>query len=161
MAERRTRLVSAARALPRPDEILALVRQRLDAAASRLGQALKANTREHGARLGRISPRLGLAPLRVLIASERRSLELSGQRAARAIAGLLTLRHQRLAAVTKLADSLSYRSVLRRGFALVRDGTGQPVYAAAGVQHGQALRLEFADGEVSVREDSPEQGRLL
>jgi exodeoxyribonuclease VII large subunit len=56
---------------------------------------------------------------------------------------------------------LSYRSVLRRGFALVRDGTGQPVYAAAGVQHGQALRLEFADGEVSVREDSPEQGRLL
>jgi hypothetical protein len=29
------------------------------------------------------------------------------------------------------------------------------------VRQWQALRLEFADGEVNVREDSPKQGRLL
>ena len=161
MAERQTRLGAAARALPRPDEILALVRQRFDSAAGRLAQALKANTREHAARLGRVAPRLSLAPLRTLIASESRSLELSGRRAAQALAGLIALRRQRLEGVAKLVDSLSYRSVLRRGFALVRDESCQPVHAAAGVSPGQALRLEFADGDVRVREDSPRQGRLL
>ena len=40
-------LKSAARALPRPDELLALARQRFDSAAGRLVQALQANTREH------------------------------------------------------------------------------------------------------------------
>jgi hypothetical protein len=35
------------------------------------------------------------------------------------------------------------------------------VHRAADIGHWQALRLEFADGEAAVREDSPKQGRLL
>lgn len=161
MSERQTRLTASARALPRPDEILALVRQRFDGAAGRLTQALKANTREHAARLGRLVPRLGLGPLRTLMAGERRSLDLSGRRAAQALARLMAFQRQRLDGVAKLAESLSYRSVLRRGFVLVRDDAGQPVHAAAGVRRGQTLRLEFADGELKVREESSRQGQLL
>jgi exodeoxyribonuclease VII large subunit len=161
MDERETRVKSAARALPRPDELLALVRQRFDSASGRLGYALRANTREHGARLSRISPRLTLAPMRSLIANERRSLDLSGRRAAQALTRLVAFKRQRFDGVAKLAETLSYKSVLRRGFALVRDEKGQPVHAASDVRQWQALRLEFADGEVSVREDSPRQGRLL
>lgn len=161
MAERETRVSAAARALPRPDEILALVRQRFDSASGRLRQALRANTREHGARLARIAPRLTLAPVRTLIANERRSLELSGRRAGQALLQMVAFRRQRLEGVCKLVESLSYRSVLRRGYALVRDETGATVHAAAGIQRGQALRLEFADGAVKVREDSGPQGRLL
>lgn len=161
MAERETRVSAAARALPRPDEILALVRQHFDSASGRLRQALRANTREHGARLARIAPRLTLAPVRTLIANERRSLELSGRRAGQALLQMVAFRRQRLEGVCKLVESLSYRSVLRRGYALVRDETGATVHAAAGIQRGQALRLEFADGAVKVREDSGPQGRLL
>ena len=161
MAERETRVSAAARALPRPDEILALVRQRFDSASGRLRQALRANTREHGARLARIAPRLTLAPVRTLIANERRSLDLSGRRAGQALLQMVAFRRQRLEGVCKLVESLSYRSVLRRGYALVRDETGATVHAAAGIQRGQALRLEFADGAVKVREDSGPQGRLL
>lgn len=161
MAERETRVSAAARALPRPDEILALVRQRFDSASGRLRQALRANTREHGARLARIAPRLTLAPVRTLIANERRSLELSGRRAGQALLQMVAFRRQRLEGVCKLVESLSYRSVLRRGYALVRDETGATVHAAAGIQRGQALWLEFADGAVKVREDSGPQGRLL
>lgn len=161
MAERETRVSAAARALPRPDEILALVRQRFDSASGRLRQALRANTREHGARLARIAPRLTLAPVRTLIANERRSLELSGRRAGQALLQMVAFRRQRLEGVCKLVESLSYRSVLRRGYALVRDETGATVHAAAGIQRGQTLRLEFADGAVKVREDSGPQGRLL
>lgn len=161
MDERQMRVRSAARALPRPDELLALVRQRFDSASGRLVQALKANTREHGARLARVSPRLSLAPLRTLIANERRSLDLSGRRAAQALSRLVAFQRQRFDGVAKLSETLSYKSVLRRGFALVRDEKGRPVHHAAEVKGWQALRLEFADGEVRVREDSPKQGSLL
>ena len=161
MDERNTRLRSAARALPRPDEILALVRQRFDSASGRLAQALKANTREHGARLNRIAPRLSLMPMRTLITNERRSLDLSGRRAAQALSRLVAFQRQRFDGVAKLADSLSYKSVLRRGFAVVRTEKGKPVHQAADIRPGEVLRLEFADGEVTVREDSPKQARLL
>ena len=161
MDERKTRLRSAARALPRPDEILALVRQRFDSASGRLAQALKANTREHGARLNRIAPRLSLMPMRTLITNERRSLDLSGRRAAQALSRLVAFQRQRFDGVAKLADSLSYKSVLRRGFAVVRTEKGKPVHQASDIRPGEVLRLEFADGEVTVREDSPKQPRLL
>ena len=155
MDDRQTRVRSAARALPRPDEILALVRQRFDSASGRLGQALKANIREHAARLNRVSPRLSLAPLRTVIA------DLSGRRAAQALNRLVAFQRQRFDGMAKLAESLSYKSVLRRGFAVVRTEKGKPVHQAADVSQCQALRLEFADGEVAVREDSPKQRSLL
>ena len=113
------------------------------------------------ARIHRIVPRLTLAPLRTMISHERRSLDLSGRRAAQALTRLVAFQRQRFDGVAKLADSLSYKSVLRRGFALVRDEEGKPVHHAGDVRLGAALRLEFADGEVKVREDSPKQGRLL
>lgn len=161
MEERETRLRSAARALPRADDLLALVRQRFDSASGRLAQALRANTREHAARLARLSPRLTLAPMRTLIANERRSLELSGRRAARALTRLADFKRQRFDGVAKLVETLSYKSVLRRGFALVRDETGNPVHGASSVRRWQVLWLEFADGKARVREDSPDQGRLV
>ena len=44
MDERRTRVTAAGRGLPRPDDLLALARQRFDAASGRLGQSLRAAT---------------------------------------------------------------------------------------------------------------------
>ena len=161
MEERRTRVKSAARALPRPEDILGLWRQRFDSAAGRLGLALRANTREHGARLGKVAARLSLGPVRTRIAVERKTIDISGQRMAQALRRTVAFQRQRLDAVAKLADSLSYKSVLRRGFALVRTDKGKPIHAASDVKPWQALTIEFADGQVNVREDSPKQGKLL
>ena len=47
----------------------------------------------------------------------------------------------------QLLRSLSYRSVLARGFALVRSG-GEPLHSAAGLAAGAALDIEFHDGHV-------------
>ena len=44
---------------------------------------------------------------------------------------------------------MSYRGVLARGFALVRDEAGPPLRRAAEVREGQALQIEFADGKVA------------
>ncbi len=139
MDERRTRVTSAARALPRPDELLGLA-PALRHAAGRLGRALISNTREHGARLGRIAPRLTLAPLKTLIAQERKSLELSSQRAAHGLKRKLAFERQRFDSTAKLLDTLSYKSVLRRGFALVKTEKGVHVHAASEIKPWQACR---------------------
>ena len=44
--------------------------------------------------------------------------------------------------------AFSYRGVLARGFALVRDAAGLPVRAAAAVSTGMRLDIEFSDGRV-------------
>ncbi len=54
----------------------------------------------------------------------------------------------RLEQARRMLDSLSYASVLQRGFVVVRNAAGQPVTEAARTGHGQALRLEFRDGIV-------------
>ena len=43
---------------------------------------------------------------------------------------------------------MSYRGVLSRGFALVRDETQRPLRRATEVRQTQRLEIEFADGKV-------------
>ena len=67
---------------------------------------------------------------------------------------LLQRLEARVAHSGQLLAALSYRSVLARGFALVRDEQGHPVHAAASVGPGARLDLEFADGRVGATADA-------
>jgi exodeoxyribonuclease VII large subunit len=60
----------------------------------------------------------------------------------------------RVAHSGQLLSALSYRGVLARGFALVRDEQGQPVHAAAEIGPGANLDIEFADGRVAATADA-------
>jgi exodeoxyribonuclease VII large subunit len=153
MEERRTRLRAAGRALPKPDEILALARQRHDTAAGRLSQALRANTQFHRSQLERLSGRLSLRSVRNQLARERERLDRVLRQAARAMTLVMDGRRQSLGAHNKLLASLSYKSVLQRGFALVRDDADHPVRAASEIKRAQHLTVEFADGRISVHAD--------
>ena len=62
-------------------------------------------------------------------------------------------RETRLKYVAQLLNALSYKGVLDRGFALVRDEHGQPLHAAANVGSGQHLTIEFADGRIGATAD--------
>ena len=53
-----------------------------------------------------------------------------------------------LQAQDRMLQSLSYRNVLKRGYALVRDEEGAPVKGAAGLGPGRAIAIEFVDGTV-------------
>jgi len=162
LEDRKRTVRNLARALPKPDEILALARQRHDAAAGRLVQALRANTQLHRSGFERVAGRLSLKPQQQQIARASESLERLSRTAGRAVRVVLERRRQALDAQGKLLGTLSYKSVLQRGFALVRDGKGQPIHQAAGVKRGQALEIEFADGTVKAKEDSgPKQGSLF
>lgn len=58
---------------------------------------------------------------------------------------------QRLLALWKRLQSVSPKSVLHRGFVIVRDEQGNPVPHKAGLVSGQKLQTEFGDGTLPVR----------
>jgi exodeoxyribonuclease VII large subunit len=148
--ERRTRLGSAARALPKPDEFLALVRQRFDTIIVRLPQALRANVQHHRVDLAKQSGRLSFAPIIQRQAELRRRLYDATLRKNRAISRALQSFRDKLSAEAKLFAALSYTSVLERGFAIVLDVYDQPIKRAASVSPGQALKIQFADDKLDV-----------
>jgi exodeoxyribonuclease VII large subunit len=88
------------------------------------------------------------------IARDReRTLRLA-ERARRALGFAMQRLEARVANSGQLLGALSYRGVLARGFALVRDEQGLPLHAAAAVGPGARLNLEFADGCVGATADA-------
>ena len=49
----------------------------------------------------------------------------------------------------RMLQSLSYKNVLARGYAVIRDENDRPVSRAEGISQGQAIAIEFADGRVA------------
>jgi exodeoxyribonuclease VII large subunit len=174
---RRTELRSASRALPGVDELLALPRQRLDHASARLPRALHANAHSHHVAFSRIAGRLSahlmhanverrrerfsglaqrlqaslaanIAAARARIARQNERVATFGERADRAVGIILDRKAALLEQASQLLAAFSYRGVLARGFALVRDAGGRPLRAAAAVNAGMRLDIEFSDGRV-------------
>jgi exodeoxyribonuclease VII large subunit len=155
MEDRRTRVRAAARALPRPDDILALARQRFDNASGKLKAALSKNTLLHRRDFEKAAAGLTPRPLRAHIAEQARRVDRCHGELRRDLRRAVDQRRTRLAANAKLLTSLSYKSVLQRGFALIRDEVRIPLHAAAQVKPGQELRIEFHDGEIAAQASGP------
>lgn len=165
----RTALKAAARGLPRPEDLLAMPRQRYDATAQRLPRALAANTNAHNQRFGRLAPRLQARLLSVRIERATQRLDQLAQRGAGALGRIASGRRTRIERAsarlspqllanriarlrqtldgnTKMLGALSYQGVLRRGFSLIRDADGRAVRSAAALAPGARIGIEFADG---------------
>jgi exodeoxyribonuclease VII large subunit len=192
--DRRRHFAALARALPRPEALLALPRQRLDAAtarlpralvaevqrkrlgctrvASRLTPALGARASERGRdrlaglgdrlarcfeatvtrrreRFDRLAPRLSADLLARPLPRLRERVTSLADRSERAHRAALARRSDRLRGLADLMRALSYRSVLDRGFALVRAADGTPLRSVGKVAPGAALEIEFADGRIT------------
>lgn len=102
---------------------------RLDDLANRLGAALRHSTQARRQQLSEARAAL-----------ERHSPQQRVQE-----------QSQRLLSLWKRLHAASPRSVLNRGFVILRDGEGRPVVRRAAVQPGQRLGAEFADGTAHVR----------
>ena len=162
LQDRKLRLQSASRALPKPDDMLAIARQRLDSTTARLPASLRSNLQRHNIALARSAGRLSLNTMQNRLAESRRRVPDLAARSNRALRQLLARRKDRFLAEAKLLQAMSYKSVLARGFAVVRDAAGKPVRAAVLVQPGAALAIEFADGDVKVQAIPPtKQGFLF
>ena len=153
MDMRRTELLAATRALPARDELLADPRQRLDTLVKRLPRALHANAQLHRTHLTRAAARLTPRLLRARLTRGGEIVAAFSERRARAYRVYLDRRVQRLRSAGQLLAAYSYRGVLARGFALVRDGDGRPLRSAAAVTGRMRLDIEFSDGRVGATAD--------
>ncbi|GJD40048.1 Exodeoxyribonuclease 7 large subunit [Methylobacterium bullatum] len=139
---------------------LAQARGRLALVADRPRSALQNYATRKSEALGYLGRRLVVAREQTLVRARTetaRRFERLGAldtRLDQAIRRLIERRSDRLGNFAALLGTLSYRAVLARGFALVRDEDGAPIRAAASVTPGQRLGLEFADGTRFARSEA-------
>jgi exodeoxyribonuclease VII large subunit len=177
IAQRRKELTLLARALPAAEDVLAGPRQRLDGCAERLPRALLANAQIHRTQYSRCASRLTSQLIRGLVARRRDRFDALSHRlragvaantqshharllrdrdrvgaliarARRCIDAQLDQRFARLERADKLLTAFSYREVLKRGYALVRDEQGHPLRDAASIKPPMRLDIEMWDGVV-------------
>ncbi len=152
MLERRRADVRALGArLPRPEALFQIARQRHDRAAERLTAALLANTRAAQAKYDRTAARLRPDMLTNAIARRRERIDLLSARLAPAMRRALEQRGQSLASAGRMLESLSHKSVLARGFAIVTRADGTLVRSVADAPPGEAVEISFADGAAPAR----------
>jgi exodeoxyribonuclease VII large subunit len=134
------------------DSALARAREKLDHARSRLRLLSPAAAIEHNhLRLDDLGNRLGAA-LRSVVQVRREALGTARTRLASASPGKRVQQEShRLLSLWKRLESASPASVLKRGYAIVRDAEGRPVARVKELKPGQSLVNEFHDGSIRVR----------
>lgn len=136
-----------------PAARLAAMRAQLNAVGERPHEALGRLVVARRDRFMHVGQRLGVARASLLraeivrIGQQHDLAQHIGERLAPAFSVQIERKRIRYESLSKLFGSLNYKSVLERGFALVRDEDGCPLRSAASVKEGQALMLEFADGK--------------
>ena len=174
VAERRVRVEGLGRGLPTRDSILAVPAQRVDTAGERMAGAIRNlfADRRHGiaTRAAKLKePKALVAELKSRIETNGKSMYLSARRS-------LKDEQARLGRLGDLLESVSFKRILQRGYAVVRDAAGVPVISAAATAPGQAVSIEFSDDTVgavieggtprkrpkrSKKSENDEQGTLL
>jgi exodeoxyribonuclease VII large subunit len=124
-------------------------RRRTDRARDRLPNVFLALVRLRRSRFDRDAARVSPVALIRRKKMLAEALAALGRRADQATKLALERSGSRLTQAWRLADTLSYHSVLARGFAVVKDAEGAIVKRAASVSAGAVLDIEFADGKVA------------
>ncbi len=152
LKDRQRHLAQLARVLPRADTLFATPRQRLDRAGDGLGKALGTNLQTHSADFHRKAALLRPRILQDRIRLGRERSAALFERIVRAEKSSMAESAKQLQSLSRVLESVSHKSALERGFALVR-GEGGVVRRASAVKPGEALTLTFADGDRAVTAD--------
>jgi exodeoxyribonuclease VII large subunit len=139
---------------------LAQAQHRLTVSGERITHSARTLLRSRRDRFAGLEIRLRASKLsnaqaqRQTLARDRERVLRLADRARRALASATQRLHARVEHSGQLLGALSYRSVLARGFALVRDEQGHALRSASSVDPGARLDVEFADGRVAVTADT-------
>jgi exodeoxyribonuclease VII large subunit len=139
---------------------VAQANHRLSVSSERIRLSARALLRHRRERFAGLEVRLKASKLsnaqaqRNAIARDRERAQRLAERARRALLTTLQRLDARVAHSGQLLSALSYRGVLARGFALVRDEQGHAVHAAAAIGPSARLSIEFADGRVCATADA-------
>ncbi len=144
----RRELKSAARGLPRPDDLAALPRQRLDGLSMRMTSALEARVQRSHTRFAQIAGRLP-GP-RTLVKPHRQRLDVCGRQLARALFGNTQAHHTRHARIASRLDRRLLDIRLNRAADRVDGLSHRAREALARTAAGRRARLERASGRLNI-----------
>lgn len=150
LARRQQRLRDLSRALPNPEEIVAMQRQRLDMLESRLPRALQGVVDRRKAKV--VEQGAGLRPqvLQRAVENKAERLGVFGQRFARAAETQGKTWRSNLDGLERLRETLGYQATLERGYAVVRDNAGALVSDSVAAAAADGLEIQFKDGRLAV-----------
>ena len=137
----------------RPDVLsnrIAERRQRLNERMVRAERMVERLIDRSTSRVQRAEAILASLPARLKTQTDRSRERLGNlsRHADTAIRHQLTRARAELSAQDRVLQSLSYKNVLKRGYAVIRDEEDRPVSQAAGLSAGAAVSIEFADGRI-------------
>ncbi|MBS4046972.1 MAG: exodeoxyribonuclease VII large subunit [Alphaproteobacteria bacterium] len=144
--DKRRHLDSLGRGLRGPREQLDMARQRFDDLSDRLRHALRVGVAAQRARMETAMARLRPALLKREVADYGRRLKDADARLLRAMRQRQAEATQRLSQPAKLLESLSYRNVLARGFAVIYGADGRALNSAEAMAPGANVAIEMHDG---------------
>ena len=153
MESARLNLRSAERGLGSPEGLLSQSEQWLDRADGRLsniqGQLIPRREQALAAWGPRLQPSLMFRPV------ERMDAQLGQAKLPRELVlSRLNFQAKALAQAGRLLDSVSYKGILDRGFALVAKPSGEVIKTAAEAKAESKLKLTFSDGSVTLSGNS-------
>ncbi|MBU6475278.1 MAG: exodeoxyribonuclease VII large subunit [Alphaproteobacteria bacterium] len=149
LQQHRTHVQGLGRGLIDPKRLLELGMQKLDHLSSKLEHGLQNWLQRRGAKLNELSAKLSPQSLLRQINDAQRLVSGMSERLAQSERKIF---HDRAVALKNLAammESLSFKRVLERGYAVVRDEKGGIVASAKALHPGQAVKIQFKDGEAA------------
>ena len=126
-------------------------RERLARAGEAAGRAFELTVAKKRDRLDDRAGRLQPGLLAVPAARQRERLQSLIARAGQGVRNALKRKASEAGSLSQLLRTLSHKSVLDRGFALVRDAEGHVIRRAEAAKAAVLLDIEFADGHVSAK----------
>lgn len=130
---------------------LALQRQALSDRLLRADRCVERQILSEKGRIARIDASLKSLPARLEthLQRERQNLVSLMRHADTAVSHTLSRSRSALLGQDRVLQSLSYKNVLKRGYAVVRDDADRPLTRASNIAEGSAISIEFADGRVA------------
>lgn len=146
-------LETIARILAYPARMLESFAQRYDVLAGRVGNGFERQIDRMDKSLHGLAGRLR-SPQSLLDAAHLKASHL-GDRLNRATPALTEPRQDRLAALSRMLEGLSYKNILERGYAVLRDDRGRLLETVESIDSAATVEATVKDGPTIVRGDRP------
>jgi exodeoxyribonuclease VII large subunit len=145
LKEYRAQIANLSRHLGQPERLFETRQQQMDHISQRLQSAGSRLTEKRRAKLAQTSARLTRPDQ--LIVQKRTALHYAGRQIENFIKQSFEQKKQRLTSTGRMIESLSPKSVLKRGYAILRDEQDKLIQSPDQAQPGQKIIAELAEGQ--------------
>ena len=149
LQQKEEKLQGLTRGLPKPLSLLQTATQRLDDWSERLLASLPSLFSRKEQQLAMLSAHLRPLVLQNDIAKKQERLMELQARLTVAVKRIIDARGEKLENLGKLLESVNYKKILARGFALVKDANDKLIPTASLAKTHNSLKIIFVDGEIN------------